>query len=242
MALIKCPECAREVSSHAPACPACGYPLRATGAPPAQPHNALQSPHVWGRVAVALGAWLCSVALFFVFISRAQADASYAVAPPKHAVIVVLGSGAPSCQPSATLQARLDRALGLAQRLPHARVLATGGKIAWQPCTEGQVMGNYLRAHGLQAGRIVQEERSTSTQENLRFSLPVLQAHGFNQQAHTLLLVTSDFHALRARLIARREGYSHIQSASAPTPLPQRYAAWLREYFAFISGWLLKEY
>ena len=57
MALIKCPECAREVSSHAPACPACGYPLRATGAPPAQPHNALQSPHVWGRVAVALGAW-----------------------------------------------------------------------------------------------------------------------------------------------------------------------------------------
>ena len=58
MALIKCPECAREVSSNAPACPACGYPLRATGAPPAQPHNALQSPHVWGRVAVALGAWL----------------------------------------------------------------------------------------------------------------------------------------------------------------------------------------
>ena len=193
-------------------------------------------------LAVALGAWLCSVALFFVFISRAQADASYAVAPPKHAVIVVLGSGAPYCQPSATLQARLDRALELAQRLPHARVLATGGKIAWQPCTEGQVMGNYLRAHGLQAGRIVQEERSTSTQENLRFSLPVLQAHGFNQQAHTLLLVTSDFHAMRARLIARREGYSHIQSASAPTPLPQRYAAWLREYFAFISGWLLKEY
>ena len=58
MDLINCPECAREVSSHAPACPARGYPLRDTGAPPAQPHNALQSPHVWGRVAVALGAWL----------------------------------------------------------------------------------------------------------------------------------------------------------------------------------------
>ena len=29
---------------------------------------------------------------------------------------------------------------------------------------------------------------------------------------------------------------------SAPTPLLIRYNAWLREYFAFISGWLLDEY
>jgi hypothetical protein len=58
MALVRCPECGREVSSKAPACPSCGYPLQARGAPPAEPQNALQSPHVWGRVALALGAWL----------------------------------------------------------------------------------------------------------------------------------------------------------------------------------------
>ena len=71
MALIKCPECAREVSSHAPACPACGYPLRATGAPPAQPHTALHSPHVSGRAASALGAWLVTpwIAMPFVFLA-----------------------------------------------------------------------------------------------------------------------------------------------------------------------------
>jgi hypothetical protein len=33
MALIRCPECQREVSDKASACPGCGYPLRA-GAPP----------------------------------------------------------------------------------------------------------------------------------------------------------------------------------------------------------------
>ncbi|MBV7543711.1 zinc ribbon domain-containing protein [Acidovorax sp. sic0104] len=59
MALIRCPECGRDISSHAPSCPSCGYPLQDRGpSPPAQPHNALQSPHVWGRVAVALGGWL----------------------------------------------------------------------------------------------------------------------------------------------------------------------------------------
>ena len=30
MALIKCPECGKEVSDKAPACPSCAYPLQAT--------------------------------------------------------------------------------------------------------------------------------------------------------------------------------------------------------------------
>lgn len=58
MALIRCPECAREVSSHAPACPACGYPLHAKSQPPAAQPHMLQSPHLWGRLALVLGAWL----------------------------------------------------------------------------------------------------------------------------------------------------------------------------------------
>ena len=33
MALITCPECSREVSDQAVACPHCGYPLRAKSAP-----------------------------------------------------------------------------------------------------------------------------------------------------------------------------------------------------------------
>lgn len=59
MALIRCPECAREISSHAPACPSCGYPLQARNSPPGAPApHALQSPHLWGRLAMVLGAWL----------------------------------------------------------------------------------------------------------------------------------------------------------------------------------------
>lgn len=58
MALIRCPECGREVSSQAPACPSCGYPLQAQVPQPSDPRNALQSPQLWGRVATVLGAWL----------------------------------------------------------------------------------------------------------------------------------------------------------------------------------------
>ncbi len=37
MALIRCPECQREVSDRAPACPGCGYPLPGAGMPQPQP-------------------------------------------------------------------------------------------------------------------------------------------------------------------------------------------------------------
>lgn len=69
----------------------------------------------------------------------------------------------------------------------------------------------------------------------------ILEQQGLNQHA-TLAIVTSDFHTLRAAAIARKQGYDHFQMISAPTPLSTRYNAWLREYFAYISGWVLKEY
>lgn len=56
MALVRCPECGRDVSTQASACPGCGHPLQGQGAVP--PPGALQSPHLWGRVAMVLGAWL----------------------------------------------------------------------------------------------------------------------------------------------------------------------------------------
>ena len=83
--------------------------------------------------------------------------------------------------------------------------------------------------------------RSTSTAENLQFSRALLAARGMGTE-QPVLVVTSDFHQLRARLIARRVGFIQVSSAGAATPLYLRYNAYLREYFAFISGWLLGEY
>jgi uncharacterized SAM-binding protein YcdF (DUF218 family) len=54
-------------------------------------------------------------------------------------------------------------------------------------------------------------------------------------------VVTSDFHTLRAQRIARKVGYTRTISVPAPTPLYIRYNAWLREYFATASSWLLRE-
>ena len=192
----------------------------------------------WRLGWTALALWALSVAVFWVVLARAAKDV---VTPEAPAAIVVLGAGVPDGQPTPTLVARLDLALVQAARFPMVPVVVSGGFDFRKRFSEAQVMGDYLRAKGLAPERIMQEERSTSTEENLRFSRPLLASRGVAADA-PVRLVTSDFHTVRARWIARRAGYTRVQAVGAPTPLYVRYNAWLREYFAFLSGFVLREF
>lgn len=194
---------------------------------------------LWRAGGSGFALWLSSVALFFALIGSDHSVDPHKM-PVAPAAILVLGSGTPHCAASATLAARLDVALAEAARWPRARVLVSGGPDFRLDCAEADVMAEYLLARGLEAGRLLREPRSTSTGENLGFSRAVLAEHGLVDAP--VLIVTSDFHTLRARLIAYRAGYDNVASAAAPTPPYLRYNAWLREYFAFAKGWLLGEF
>ncbi len=195
---------------------------------------------LWRAGWLLLLAWVASVGLFWnALAGQVQAfNASLGDVPLK--AIIVLGSGTPNGQPSPALRARLDKARELAAAHPAAWVVVSGGVDFGETASEGRIMGDYLRALGMPAQRILQEERSTSTELNLRYSLPLLQAKGLGLTS-PVAVVTSDFHTVRAQRIARKIGYTHSVVAAAPTPLYLRYNAWLREYFATASSWLLRE-
>lgn len=183
--------------------------------------------------------WFASLLIFWMQLllhSRAPDISS-----PLHA-IVVLGSATREGQPSRTLAARLDQAALLAQQQPQALVVVSGGVDFGESESEGQVMARYLRQrHGLATQRLVIEGHSTSTALNLKWSLPLLHERGVAADA-PMAIVTSDFHTLRAGWIARRNGYANAVTVGASTPASIRVNAWLREYFAVLSGWLLGEF
>ena len=193
----------------------------------------------WSLACSGFVVWLASLAIFFGFLILRQQGQSLQGLRPE--VIVVLGSSTPNNQPSPTLVERLNLAYALAQQHPKARVIVSGGVDFRQTVSEASVMAGYLESRGLEKGRILLEDRSTSTHENLIFSRRLLQASAQTPEMATVL-VTSDFHTLRAGWIAHRSGWTNVTTAGAPTPLYMRYNAWLREYFAFLSGLLLREY
>lgn len=102
-------------------------------------------------------------------------------------------------------------------------------------------MADYLAGHGVPRGRMLLEENSTSTETNLAFSRRLLEENGIAPTAR-MLLITSDFHLLRAERIAAKVGLGNMIGVAAPTPLYLRYNAWLREYFATLSSWMLGEF
>ena len=193
----------------------------------------------WWQVSCGLF-WvgLLSVALFFVWISRVPTLATDAPSPR---AVLILGTGTPNCMASPALAARLDEGISMASKWPQALIVVSGGLDWRRDCTEGKVMGDYLRARGVRADRIIQEEKSTSTHENLVFSRFLIQQRGVTPM-DAITIVTSDFHTQRTERIARRAGYQQVRLVGVPTPIYLRYNAWLREYFAFISGALLGEY
>jgi uncharacterized SAM-binding protein YcdF (DUF218 family) len=194
---------------------------------------------LWALTCVGFGLWLATVAVFFGYIHAGNLTQTAQATNAK--AIVILGAGTPNNTPSLALLERLNTGLRWAQANPQALVVVSGGTDFQEKNAEAQIMGDYLRQQGLPAQRIVQEEASTSTHENLVFSQKLLQDQQI-QPSDPILVVTSDFHTLRSLKIAQRVGFTQVTMAGAPTPLVVRYNAWLREYFAYISGWLLHEY
>ncbi len=194
---------------------------------------------LWRAAWAAFAVWLVTVGVFFHGI-RSGMGASVPAGTPIKA-IVILGSGTPNCQASPALTARLDQGLVQAQRSPAAKVVVSGGQDFGLHCTEADIMADYLIARGVAADRLIREGRSTSTEENLVFSRSLLEKQGVDS-AGSVIVVTSDFHVRRAVGIARKAGFAKVFGVGAPTPLYLRFNAWLREYFASISSWILREY
>lgn len=189
----------------------------------------------WGL----FGVWLISLFAFFIYLAYSNQNQNFSQKPD---AIIVLGSGLIGDQPSPTLQARLDRAAELTKQFPKTHVIVTGGLSFDQKFTEAEVMKKYLiKNYPIDPQLILEESESTSTELNLKNSVPILKSIGFDQNSK-IVIVTSDFHTPRAAAIAKHQGYSNIISISSHTPISTRYNAWLREYFAYISGWILREY
>lgn len=194
---------------------------------------------LWQLAWAGFVVWLLSF-IYFVYTLQQQLNAQKHL--PDVSAIIVLGSGIIDGQPTPALASRLDRAVPIIQAQPNAVVVVTGGVGIGHTQSEASVMARYLHdQHGIAMADITQEGDSTSTELNLANSKPLLQAQNISLSA-PIAIVTNDFHTIRARAIAHKQGYEHVVMVASDTPLSIRYNAWFREYFAFISGWILQEY
>ena len=123
--------------------------------------------------------------------------------------IVVLGCGVNGTEPSLSLQNRIDAAYDYLSAHPESICVVSGGQGPGEDITEASCMKRELTEMGISPDRIWEEDKSTSTMENLEFSLAVIEANaGFRPD--TIGIVSSEYHLCRAGLMAGSFGVSSV--------------------------------
>ncbi|WP_224388842.1 YdcF family protein [Pseudonocardia sp. ICBG1293] len=149
--------------------------------------------------------------------------------------VVVLGSGLVRGVVPPLLASRLDRAAALWERERERggdpMLVTSGGRGPDEPVAEAVAMADHLVARGVPSERILREDRSRTTRENLVFSLALMAERVPDPRC---AVVTNDFHAFRAALTARRAGVDG-QVVGSPTARYYRPSATLREFVAILA-------
>lgn len=153
--------------------------------------------------------------------------------PSAPAAVIILGTQIIGGEVTPLLRSRLDKGLELYRQSPARNaplLIPSGGQGADESRSEGAAMAQYLIDAGASASDVVAEERAVNTAQNLQFSAALALDQG---RSSSLLVVTNNYHALRAALLARKLGIDAVVVGS-PTARYFLPSAFLREFAAIL--------
>lgn len=196
--------------------------------------NGLAKMKKWKRWLILVPIILCcllfltgEIAILTGFLSDVpcEEDADY---------VIVLGAKVNPNGPSLSLQKRINAAYDYLKEHPTTKVVASGGQGWDEPMSEAQCIADELISMGISPDRIILEDRSTDTVENIRYSRELMD----DSPEITVLIISNDFHCFRASAIARRyldAEVGHLSADSVFFLLPHYM---VREFVGLTLDWL----
>lgn len=147
--------------------------------------------------------------------------------------LLVLGCRVRGNEAEETLRMRYERAASYLKEHPGTVAILCGGIVHDdQYISEAQAMEEILLSKGIEKERLIKEDKSTTTVENFKNAKKII-GSGTQREENRLALLSSDFHLLRANLIAKKAGLD-CQTVAAPSPGKEKVKNYIREFFAFI--------
>lgn len=186
----------------------------------------------WLKVIITIGLSIVVIFASFLFIYGLNDNANY-----KEDAIIVLGAAVQGDTPSLALADRLDNAVEYYNKNTNALIIVSGGKGPQENVTEAYAMEKYLMAKGVPQDKILKEEKATSTYENFKFSMEILDS--MFEDDYKVAFVTNEYHIYRASGIAKSVGYNDIRHIHSGTRWYSVATGTLRECLAVLKFWIL---
>lgn len=145
--------------------------------------------------------------------------------------IVVLGAGVRGTVPSLTLRERIKATYDYLSANPDTIAILSGGQGPDEDITEAACMYRELTKMGIDGSRLLLEENSTSTIENLMFSLDVAES-ATGTRPTEIGIVSSEYHIFRAKQFAKGLGLEPMGIPARTSWFALRLNYYLREIAA----------
>ena len=153
--------------------------------------------------------------------------------------VLILGAGLDNgITPNLILKERLDTAIRYINYCGNPEyIVLSGGKGNDEEISEAEAMNKYLIDRGIPRNKIIIEDKSRNTYENFLYSKEKIQEKSGKQiKDINVKIITSDFHAFRSSIIAKRNGYEKFNNYSSSTECYLMPVTYTREAFAIVKS------
>ena len=150
--------------------------------------------------------------------------------------LIVLGAGLHWDVISLSLKERLDVSRDYLVDNEHIKVIVSGGQGPDEKFSEAYAMSEYLVQHGIDRQRVILEDKSRNTLQNLSFSLEKIKEMD-QKENQRVLIASNKYHLFRAKMLAKRLDMVPY-GLPAQTPPAVVVKSYVREYFAVIKSLL----
>ncbi|PTJ46833.1 YdcF family protein, partial [Mammaliicoccus sciuri] len=148
----------------------------------------------------------------------------------KQDFIIVLGEGIIGEKVTPLWKARLDKAIKLKRKSLGTKMIVSGGQGSDEAISEAEAMRRYLVEQGICNEEIIMEDKSTNTEENLVFSMKIMDTY---KQHALATIVSNHFHILRAAFLSKKvKMNATVTGGSSKSYFYPN--AYIREYLAII--------
>lgn len=192
--------------------------------------------HTGGKILLSSISVLTAAGIIYCIILSCFMINSQLKSPENAKAIVVLGCKVNGETPSRMLARRLDSAYDFIEKNDNVICIVSGGKGDDEKIPEALAMKNYLVEKGIDPDKIIMEDKSCNTYENMKFSAEILKAYDINEIA----IVTDGFHQYRAGLIAQKYGLSSSAVNAKNDKITRSFIPtyWVREWMAITKEYL----
>lgn len=142
--------------------------------------------------------------------------------------MLVLGTTVDGTEPSPMLGDRINAAAKYMDKHPDVIAVVTGGKADEQNISEAECMYNGLVEAGIAPERILKEDKATTTAENFRYSVELLDKE-LGGCPKNIGVLSSEFHLFRAQMIGKSYDLNIATVAANTSDMETFFKFFLRE-------------